>query len=305
VSPENGADIYVTGSNSRMLSSELATLLTGRYVIIPMFTLSFKEFLKFRNMAPLENPTKEFERYLKYGGLPGIHLLELTDEAVLPYINSIFHTILLKDVVAHYHVRDVGLLERISAFIFDHCGSITSAKKIADFLKSQRIRIGMETVQNYIRYLQDAHLIFKSGRFDIKGKKHLELFEKYYLSDIGIRHSLLDYHSDDIARLLENVVYLELLRRGYTVTTGKLGDLEVDFIAQKNSEKRYIQVCYLLASPETVAREFQPLQKIDDNYPKMVLSMDTVWGQDRDGIMRQNIVDFLLETPPVSSDSSP
>ena len=290
---ENLADIYITGSNSRLFSSEFATLLTGRYIEIPMFTLGFNEFLQFRGTG--KEKEKEFELYLKYGGLPGIHNLDFEDEIVFQYINSIFNTILLKDIVARYSIRDISLLEKITAFVFDNCGSITSSKKIADYLKSQHIKTGVDTVQNYISYLRDAHLVYKMGRFDLKGKRHLELHEKYYTSDVGIRHSVLGYRKKDIAGLLENIVYLELLRRGFTVSAGKFDDLEVDFVASRNDEVIYLQVTYLLASKEVEDREFKPLEKINDNYPKMVLSMDTIWGTNRNGIVRRNIIDFLLD----------
>jgi len=290
---ENLADIYITGSNSRLFSSEFATLLTGRYIEIPMFTLGFNEFLQFRGTG--KEKEKEFELYLKYGGLPGIHNLDFEDEIVFQYINSIFNTILLKDIVARYSIRDISLLEKITAFVFDNCGSITSSKKIADYLKSQHIKTGVDTVQNYISYLRDAHLVYKMGRFDLKGKRHLELHEKYYTSDVGIRHSVLGYKKNDIAGFLENIVYLELLRRGFTVTAGKFDDLEVDFVASRNDEMIYLQVTYLLASKEVEDREFKPLEKINDNYPKMVLSMDTIWGTNRNGIVRRNIIDFLLD----------
>ncbi len=291
---EGAADIFLTGSNSRMMSDELATLLTGRYIVIPMHPLSFKEFLQFRHVKNEEQNEKEFGLYLKYGGLPGIHFLKLEDEIVFQYIESIFNTILLKDIVQRYQVRDVSLLERITKFIFDNSGSITTAKKISDYLKSQNISSGVQTVQNYISYIQEAFLINKAERYDIKGKRHLELYDKYYFNDSGIRHSLLKYRQDDISKLLENTVYLELIRRGYSLTFGKLDNLEVDFIAEKNSEKVYIQVCYLLSSKETEDREFGSLEKIGDNYKKMVLSMDKIWGSDRNGIIRMNIIDFLL-----------
>ncbi|MDY0017097.1 MAG: ATP-binding protein [Candidatus Delongbacteria bacterium] len=290
---EGAADIYLTGSNSRMMSDELATLLTGRYVVIPMHPLSFKEFLQFRKVKNKDQTEKEFALYLKYGGLPGIHYLNMEDEIVFQYIESIYNTILLKDVVQRYQVRDVSLLERITKFIFDNSGSITTAKKISDYLKSQNISAGVQTVQNYISYIQEAFLINKAERYDIKGKRHLELYDKYYYNDSGIRHSVLKYRQEDISKLLENTVYLELIRRGYSVSFGKLDNLEVDFIAEKDSEKVYIQVCYLLSSKETEDREFGSLEKIGDNYKKMVLSMDKFWGSDRNGIIRMNIIDFL------------
>jgi len=292
---ENIVDIYLTGSNSSMLSSEFATLLTGRYVVISMFPLSFKEFLKFRNIDNSTEFEKEFQLYLKYGGLPGIHNLPFDDEVIFQYINAVYNTILLKDVVSRYQIRDVHLLEKITKFIFDNCGNITSAKKISDFLKSEQIKIGVQTVHNYISYLQNAFLIKKVNRYDIKGKKHLELFEKYYTNDTGIKHSVLKYKNDDISGLLENVVYLELLRRGYVVSIGKINNFEVDFIAEKNTEKLYIQVSYLLASKETEEREFRSLENIKDNYPKMVLTMDKIWGNERNGIIRKNIINFLLD----------
>jgi len=290
---EGAADIYLTGSNSRMMSDELATLLTGRYVVIPMHPLSFKEFLQFRKVKNKDQTEKEFALYLKYGGLPGIHYLNMEDEIVFQYIESIYNTILLKDVVQRYQVRDVSLLERITKFIFDNSGSITTAKKISDYLKSQNLSAGVQTVQNYISYIQEAFLINKAERYDIKGKRHLELYDKYYYNDSGIRHSVLKYRQEDISKLLENTVYLELIRRGYSVSFGKLDNLEVDFIAEKDSEKVYIQVCYLLSSKETEDREFGSLEKIGDNYKKMVLSMDKFWGSDRNGIIRMNIIDFL------------
>ena len=286
-------DIYITGSNSRMLSSELATYLTGRYVLISMYPLSFKEFLMFRGVQAslIED---EFQLYLKFGGLPGIHDLPLVDEIIFQYINSIYNTILLKDIVARYAIRDVNVFERITSFVFDNIGNITSAKRISDYIKSQNIKVSVDTVQNYISYLSDAFLTFKAQRYDIKGKKHLEIYEKYYSSDSGIRHSVLGYRYDDISILLENIVYLELLRRGYKVTIGKLDSYEVDFIAQKNNEKIYFQVTYLLSDKKTVEREFRSLLKINDNYQKIVLSMDKIWGDNKKGVKRINIIDFLM-----------
>lgn len=293
---EKSADIYLTGSNSKMMSDELATLLTGRYIVLQMYPLSFKEFLQFRNINNDSEYDKEFELFLKYGGLPGIHFLNLNDEVVFQYIESIYSTILLKDIVQRHQIRDVSLLEKITRFIFDNCGSITTAKKISDYFKSQNLQVGGQTVQNYISYIQEAFLVNKAARYDIKGKKHLELYDKYYYNDSGIRHSVLKYRTEDISKLLENTVYLELIRRGYFVSVGKLDNLEVDFIAEKSTEKIYVQVCYLLGSKETEDREFGSLEKINDNYKKMVLSMDKYWGKDWNGIIRKNIIDFLLES---------
>lgn len=294
---EEFADIYITGSNSRMLSSELATLLSGRYVQASMLPLGFSEFLEFRSTRRTADLDYEFEIFLKYGGLPGIHSLPLEDEIIFQFLNAIYNTVIVKDITTRHHIRDIAQFERITRYLFDNCGNITTAKKITDFFRSQAQRVSVDTVQNYMSFLQDAHLIYKCPRFDIKGKRHLELYEKYYASDLGIRHSVLGYKKNDIAGLLENVVFLELLRRGYRVSTGKVDNLEVDFVAEKDAERLYIQVCYLLASPETEEREFSSLEKINDNYPKIVLSMDKHWGSNRNGIVRQHIVDFLLTTP--------
>jgi predicted AAA+ superfamily ATPase len=292
---EGSVDIFITGSNSRMLSSELATLLTGRQIVIPMFPLSFKEFLDFRNATETKNLDEEFALFLKYGGLPGIHCLPFEDEIIFQFLNAVYNTVLVKDVVTRHSIRDVHQFERITNYIFDNCGNITTAKKISDFLRSQRQTASVDTVLNYISFLQEAHLIYKCPRYDITGKKLLELHEKYYATDLGIRHSVLGFRPNDISKTLENVVFLELLRRGYLVTTGKVNEYEVDFVADKNGTRIYIQVCYMLASQETEDREFRPLERINDNYPKMVLSMDRHWGTNRSGISRRHIIDFLLE----------
>ena len=293
---EDGADIFITGSNSRLLASELSTLIAGRYVEIPLYPLSFSEFLKFREKDSTKDDLEdEFSRYLRYGGFPGIHHLPQDDEVVFQYLQAMTSTILLKDVVARYSVRDVPLLERIAAFVFDNCGQVTSAKRIRDYLKNQQLRLGVDTVQNYLHYFIDAHMVYRCKRYDIKGKRHLELYEKYYPADLGMRHALLRYRDADIGQILETVVYHELLRRGWFVSVGKMDEREVDFIAEGKGEKMYIQVSYLLASSETVEREFAVLRSIPDHFPKIVLSMDKTWSrQSQEGIMRMNIIDFLL-----------
>lgn len=292
----NEIDIYLTGSNAHMFSSELATLLSGRYVEFPIYSLGLDEFILFRNVSGLR-PEQEFLNYIRFGGMPAVHKFDLEDETVYQYISSVYNTILLKDVVKRNRVRNVDLLERINRYVFDNTGNIFSAKAIADYLKSQRLKVGVDTVQNYIGYLMSALLIHKVPRYDIKGKRLLEIHEKYYLGDIGMRHALLGYREADISGILENIVFLELKRRGYDVTIGALGDKEIDFIATRNKEKMYLQVSYLLATPETVTREFAPLQVVRDNYPKCVLSMDTAFGEDIAGIQRLNLIDFLLRKP--------
>jgi len=293
---EGSYDITVTGSNARMLSTELSTLLAGRYVEISVYPFSFKEFRQVRAQThPGEHASESFKLYLRYGGLPGIHSLPLTDEAVFPYLNAIFNSVLLKDVVLRNKIRDVEQLERITRFIFSNCGNITSAKNIADYLKSQRTKISIETVQNYLFYLSQAFMIHKLRRYDLKGKKVLEYSEKYYSADAGLRFGIVGYTDDDISGVLENIVFIELLNRGYNVYVGQIGQLKIDFIAEKQEEKRYIQVAYLLSNEKVVEREFGNLMRVNDNFPKMVLSMDEYWDKTRQGIVRKNIVDFLGE----------
>ena len=295
-------DIYITGSNAQLLSSEIATKLAGRYIEFPVYTLSFKEFLIFRNKRITTNE-KEFAYYIKFGGLPVLHKFEFTELEVYQYVQSVYNTILLRDVIQKYNVRNVTLLENIIHFVFDNIGSTFSATKISRYLKSQHLHVGVETVQNYLRYLSDTFVINKIQRYDIKGKKILELHEKYFLGDVGIRHAVLRYREADVSGILENIVYLELKRRGYKVYIGKLQSLEVDFIAEKENKKIYIQIAYLLESEKTQKREFGVLEKIKDNYPKYVLSMDTIFGIDYFGIQRLNIIDFLLDEESLEKNS--
>ncbi len=287
-------DIYITGSNAQMLSSELATKLSGRYVEFPIYSLGFSEYLAFMGHAE-EDAYNQFPRFLKTGGFPALHHFDHDEEVIYQYIESLYNTILLKDIIKRHNLRNVALLENITRYTFDNIGNIFSSKRIADYVKSQRMSVGVETVQNYLSYIVDTYALHKVKRYDIKGKRLLEIHEKYYLGDVGLRHALLGYREGDIAGMLENIVYLELRRRGYTVHIGKQGTLEVDFIAERANEKRYIQVAYLLSEKATLARELKPLKAINDNYPKFLLTTDTLFGQDIEGISRLNIVDFLLE----------
>ncbi|MCX6326650.1 MAG: ATP-binding protein [Bacteroidia bacterium] len=290
---DNIADIYVTGSNAGLLSSELATLLTGRYIEFKINTLVFSEFLKFRSKTN-EEKEEEFGLFLKYGGFPGIHQMEFSDEVISQYISSIYSTILLKDVVAKNQVRDVALLERIVRYIADNCGNITTAKGISKYIKSQHLNCSIDTIHNYIVWLTDAYVAFKAMRYDIKGKRQLELYEKYFLGDIGFIFSIQGNKTSDISGKLENIVYLELLSRGYSVNIGKLYNREVDFIAVKNDHKMYIQVTYLLYDEKVIEREFGVLSSLKDNYTKIVLSLDKYFGAERNGIRWYNLIDFLL-----------
>ena len=291
-------DIYITGSNANLLSSELATYIAGRYIEIKVFPLSFKEFIEF---SKIQNPQKiytteeYFEQYLKFGGLPAIHNFSQDKTSIYQYLTDIYNSVLLKDVISRNNIRDIELLERVILFIFDNIGNTFSAKKISDFLKNQGRKLSTETVYNYLKALENAYIISKVQRYDIKGKSILETQEKFYLLDLGLKHSQLGYRANDIAGHLENIIYLELLRRKYNINSGKLRTKEMDFIGQRENEKLYIQVTYLLASDDTVEREFAPLKDIKDNYPKYVLSMDNLTKFNINGIERKKIIDFLLE----------
>lgn len=290
-------DIYITGSNANLLSSELATYIAGRYVEIKVYPLSFKEYIEFaKSENPSQNLSNEeyFEQYLKFGGLPAIHNFDYDRDTIYQYLEDIYNSVLLKDVIARNGIRDIELLERIVLYVLDNIGNTFSAKNISDFLKSQGRKLSRETVYNYLKALENAYIISRVQRYDIKGKSILETQEKFYLTDLGLRHTKLGYRANDIAGYLENIIYLELLRRKYTVNIGKLGTKEIDFIGTLRDEKLYIQVTYLLASPETVEREFSPLKSVQDNYPKYVLSMDNLEKYNIDGIIREKIIEFLL-----------
>lgn len=290
------ADLIITGSNAHLLSTELATLLTGRYVEIPVFPLSFSEFVVFRQVAmDAGDPKEHFRQFLRYGGLPGLHALPMLDDQIFPYLNAILNTILLKDIVKRHAIRDIGHLERILSFAFDNVGSPVSARRISAFFKNQQTRITADTVLNHLSYLCDAFLLFRASRFEIKGRKHLEFLDKFYPGDLGLRHALFGYREGDIGGLLENVVYLELLRRGYQVKIGLLDQAEIDFVAERNGERLYVQVAYLLTEPATIQREFGNLERIPDNFPKLVLSLDDYGPAHRNGIRQQNLIEFLQE----------
>ncbi|WP_279127125.1 ATP-binding protein, partial [Parasutterella excrementihominis] len=286
-------EIVLTGSNARLLSGELATLLAGRYVEIQMFPLSFDEFLEFRKDIG-EEIHKSFDAFLRFGGLPGLHELQASPRATTQYLNDVFNSVLLKDVVSRNNIRDTELLNRIIQFIFDNVGSTFSAKNISDFLKSQGRKLGVETIYNYLDYLENAFVIERVKRFDLKGKKYLETQEKIYAADVGIRNSVLGYRPSDIAGILENLVYLNLRQKGFSVSVGKTGTLEVDFVASKDRAVFYVQVCYQL-TPENLEREVSPLRQIKDNYPKLVLTLSDLMTGDIEGIKIRNLIDFLVE----------
>ena len=291
-------DIYITGSNANLLSSELATYIAGRYVEIKIYPLSFQEYIDFVSENNKENPLsldEYFTQYLNFGGLPGIHIFNYNKEEIYQYLVDVYNSILLRDVIARNNIRDIELLERVVLYIMDNIGNIFSAKSISDFLKNQGRKLSVETIYNYLKALENAFIISKVQRYDIKGKNILETQEKYYLSDLGFRHAKLGYQSNDISGYLENIVFLELLRRKYKVNIGKQNNKEIDFVANLRDENLYLQVTYLLASEETIEREFSPLKSIKDNYSKLVLSMDNLPESNVEGIKRKKIIDFLLE----------
>ncbi|WP_338991176.1 ATP-binding protein [Fusobacterium polymorphum] len=291
-------DIYITGSNANLLSSELATYIAGRYVEIKIYPLSFQEYIDFVSENNKENSLsldEYFSQYMNFGGLPGIHIFNYNKEEIYQYLVDVYNSILLRDVIARNNIRDIELLERVVLYIMDNIGNTFSAKSISDFLKNQGRKLSVETIYNYLKALENAFIISKVQRYDIKGKNILETQEKYYLSDLGFRHAKLGYQSNDISGYLENIVFLELLRRKYKVNIGKQDNKEIDFVANLRDENLYLQVTYLLASLETIEREFSPLKSIKDNYPKMVLSMDNLPESNIEGIKRKRIIDFLLE----------
>ena len=290
---EGNFDIYCTGSNARLLSGELASYLSGRYIEIKIFSLSYPEFLYFHK---LENNKDSFFKFIKYGGLPYLINLQLEDVIVYDYLKNIYSTILFKDIVARYSIRNVSFLENLVKYIADNTGGMVSAKKISDFLKSQRINISPNIVLNYLSYLVAAFFIFKVQRSEIASKKVFEIGEKYYFEDLGLRHSIVGYKQQDIGKILENLVYIHLLISGYDVTVGKLGNREIDFVCEKGRDKLYVQVAYLITDEKVNEREFGNLLAIKDNYPKIVVSMDEMIGSEYQGIRHVNIRDFLSES---------
>jgi predicted AAA+ superfamily ATPase len=283
-------DLYCTGSNAYMLSSELSTFLAGRYIEIPVTTLSYAEFLQFHQ---LDDTTQSLQHYLKYGGLPYLKHLALTDEVVFGYLKSVYNTILYRDVVNRNAIRNTVFLEMLILFLADNTGNLFSAKKISDFLKAQQVNITVTQVIAYLGHLAAAFLVRRVGRMDVVGKKLFEIGEKVYFEDLGLRHAVFEYRLTDIGKIMENAVYKHLLYEGFEVKIGQLGQAEVDFVGKRNGEYLYVQVCYLLQDEATVQREFGNLEKISDNYPKMVVSMDEFSGNTHNGIRHVHLREFL------------
>jgi predicted AAA+ superfamily ATPase len=292
---EYDVDIFVTGSNSKMMSSEISTYLTGRYVSFRIHPLSFAEYLEFKKeYGELTDLNKEFIRYIEYGGFPAVHLKPLTLDEAYVIVKDIYNTTIYTDIVKRNQIRKVDQLERIVKFAFDNIGNTFSANSIKGFLTSQSRSIDVETVYNYLSKLESAYILNRCSRQDLHGREILKTQEKFYLADNAFKHAVLGYKQDDISQTLENIVYLELRRRGYEAYVGKLDTQEIDFVAEKQGKIIYVQVAYLLPDKKTQEREFGNLLKIQDNYPKFVVSMDEV-DMSQKGIMHLNIKDFLLK----------
>lgn len=290
-------DVYLTGSNSHLLSSELATYLTGRYIEIPVYTLSFAESIQFHNhYLPDKQRDQQvtFQNYLDLGGFPVIHTSDYTQETASKIVFDIYSSVILRDTIQRNKIRDVELLERVVKYAFDNIGNTFSGKNVADYFKNQQRKVDVNTVYNYLHALESAFILYRASRYDIKGKEILKTQEKFYVSDLSLLYALAGFKNRMISGILENMVFLELKRRGYKVYIGKLGDKEIDFIAEKKDEKIYVQVAYKLENEQTVNREFNSLLAIKDQYPKYVVTMDTFWKENVEGIKHVYLVDFLL-----------
>ena len=288
-------DIYITGSNSRMMSSEIATYLTGRYVSFRIYTLSFDEYLLFKSSyAKVDEPKKELVNFVRLGGFPATHLQKYTQDEVYTIVRDIYNSTIFSDIVKRNQVRKIDQLERVVKYTFNNVGNTFSAKSISDYLKSEKRKLDNETVYSYLEKLEKAYLLHRCSRYDLRGKEILKTQEKFYLADTSLRYSVLGYNSDTVASSLENVVYLELCRRGYGVQIGKTPDGEIDFVATKQNNKLYVQVTQEIKSEKTEKREYERLLEIRDNYPKYVLTTDDFSGGNYLGIKTMHIADFLL-----------
>lgn len=290
-------DLYVTGSNSRMMSSEIATYLTGRYISFRIFTLSFGEYLMFkRQYAPVSDAKTELANYVRLGGFPATHLQAYSQEEVYTIVRDIYNSTIFSDIVRRSQIRKIDQLERIVKYTFNNVGNTFSAKSIADYLKSEHRSLDNETVYNYLEKLEKAYLLHRCIRYDLQGRELLKTQEKFYLADVALRYSVLGYDADSVAASLENIVYLELCRRGYTVNVGKTDGGEIDFVAERQNERLYVQVTQEIRSEKTAKREYERLLEIRDNSPKYVLTTDAFAGGNYQGIRTMHIADFLLST---------
>lgn len=286
-------DLYITGSNAYLLSSELATLLSGRYITIEMLPISFKEYIGF--LDDKTDLNKKYSDYLLYSSFPYSLKLNKDLELIYNYLEGIFNTVVLKDVVGRRNISDVFMLDSVIKFMFDNIGNITSTKRIADTMTSNGRRISTNTVESYLLGLVDSYILYRVNRYDIKGKQHLKTLEKYYAVDIGLRYFLLGNKKGDYGHILENIIYLELKRRGYTVNIGKVNEYEVDFVATRLGIVEYYQVALTTRDDSTLERELRPLRKISDHYKKVLLTLDVEPDSYYDGILKRNALEFLIE----------
>ena len=288
-------DIYITGSNSRMMSSEISTYLTGRYITFHIYTLSFEEYLTFKkSYTTLKDLKQEFSNYVRLGGFPATHLQDYSQEEVYTIVKDIYNSTIFSDIVRRNQIKKIDQLERVVKYTFNNIGNTFSAKSISNYLKAEQRKIDNETVYNYLEKLQKAYILHKCSRYDLQGKAILKTQEKFYLADISLRYSVLGYSVDSVASSLENIVYLELKRRGYDVYIGKMNDKEIDFVATKQNNKIYVQVTQEIKSEKTQKREYDQLLEIRDNYPKYVVMANDFAGGNYEGIKTMNIIDFLL-----------
>lgn len=288
-------DIYITGSNSRMMSSEISTYLTGRYVTFHIYTLSFDEYLTFKkSYSTIYDIKQEFNQYVRLGGFPATHLQEYSQDEVYTIVRDIYNSTIFSDIVRRNQVKKIDQLERVAKYTFNNVGNTFSAKSISNYLKSEQRKIDNETVYSYLEKLQKAYILHRCSRYDLQGKSILKTQEKFYLADISLRYAVLGYTIDSVASSLENIVYLELKRRGYDVCIGKYKDKEIDFVATKQNEKIYVQVTQEIKSEKTQKREYEQLLEIKDNYPKYVVLTDDFAGGNYQGIKTMHITDFLL-----------
>ena len=296
---EERTQVVISGSNATLLSAELATLISGRYVTLQVFPLTLGEFGELYRQRPGAAPddAELFRLYLRIGGLPGLLHTDLSDTVVDQMLTDMVNTIAIRDVIRRHRIRDVALFEAILLFAVNSVGSLVSGKRIADFLKSQRRTTAVDTVLKYLAHLGDAFLLTPVPRFDLRGRKLLQVNQKYYLGDIGLRNGIIGYRESDIGGVLENLVFLELCRRGYQVTVGVAGPHEIDFVAEKRSGRYYVQVAYLLESPATVERELGAFAAVRDAYPRVLLSLDPHQPRDLQGVRHQSLTDFLRGAP--------
>ena len=288
-------DIYITGSNSRMMSSEISTYLTVRYITFHIYTLSFEEYLTFKkSYTTLKDLKQEFSNYVRLGGFPATHLQDYSQDEVYTIVKDIYNSTIFSDIVRRNQIKKIDQLERVVKYTFNNIGNTFSAKSISNYLKAEQRKIDNETVYNYLEKLQKAYILHKCSRYDLQGKAILKTQEKFYLADISLRYSVLGYSVDSIASSLENIVYLELKRRGYDVYIGKMNDKEIDFVATKQNDKIYVQVTQEIKSEKTQKIEYDQLLEIRDNYPKYVVMANDFAGGNYEGIKTMNIIDFLL-----------